>query len=225
MNEGKVDIKDPTLLVDINEATLAVKENRFADALKTLEINLSRHPDHIDSLYLAAVSARYLKKYDEAKKYIENLLIHAADMGRAYQELGHLNKSRGNEELAIANYRQACELNPALIGSWKSLHELFKKINNPQAADHALEQLNKFKKLPNILLYIDQIMNEDRLGVAEIKCREFLKNNPSHTYAMSQLAEIASRLGHYNDAEFLLEKATSFEPDDADLRMKYLMVL
>lgn len=225
MNEGKADIKDPTLLVDINEATLAVKENRFADALKTLELNLSRHPDHIDSLYLAAVSARYLKKYDEAKTYIENLLIQAADMGRAYQELGHLNKSRGNEELAIANYRQACELNPALIGSWKSLHELFKKNNNPQAADHALEQLNKFKKLPNILLYIDQIMNEDRLGVAEIKCREFLKNNPSHTYAMSQLAEIASRLGHYNDAEFLLEKATSFEPNDADLRMKYLMVL
>jgi tetratricopeptide (TPR) repeat protein len=225
MNEGKADIKDPTLLVDINEATLAVKENRFADALEILEINLSRYPDHIDSLYLAAVSARYLKKYDKAKKYIETLLIHAADMGRAYQELGHLNKSSGNENLAIANYRQACELNPALIGSWKSLHELFKKINNPQASDHALEQLNKFKKLPNILLYIDQIMNEDRLGVAEIKCREFLKNNPSHTYAMSQLAEIASRLGHYNDAEFLLEKATSFEPNDADLRMKYLMVL
>ena len=40
MNENKVDIKDPTLLVDINEATLAVKESRFADALETLKINL-----------------------------------------------------------------------------------------------------------------------------------------------------------------------------------------
>ena len=161
MNENKVDIKDPTLLVDINEATLAVKESRFADALETLKINLSRYPDHIDSLYLAAVSARYLKKYDDAKKYIETLLIHAADMGRAYQELGHLNKSSGNDELAVANYRQACELNPALIGSWKSLYELFVKNNNKQAADHALEQLNKFKNLPNVLLYIDQIMNEE----------------------------------------------------------------
>jgi predicted Zn-dependent protease len=68
-------------------------------------------------------------------------------------------------------------------------------------------------------------MNEDRLGVAEIKCREFLKKNPTHTYAMSQLAEIASRLGHFNDAEYLLEKATSFDPDNSDIRMKYLMVL
>ena len=39
MNKGKAEINDPTLLVDINEATLAVKEQRFADALKILEIN------------------------------------------------------------------------------------------------------------------------------------------------------------------------------------------
>ena len=225
MIDNQVKKNDPSLQVDINEATQAVRENRFADALKILEISLSKYPDHIDSLYLAAVSARYLKKYQDSKKYIETLLGHAADMGRAYQELGHLNKSIGNENLAIAHYRQATELNPALIGSWQSLHELFKNNDNQLAADHALEQLNKLKTLPNILLYIDQIMNEDRLGVAEIKCREFLKKNPTHTYAMSQLAEIASRLGHYNDAEFLLEKATNFEPNDAALRMKYLMVL
>jgi tetratricopeptide (TPR) repeat protein len=221
----KKDIKDPSLQVDINEATIAVRENRFIDALKILQINLSKYPDHIDSLYLAAVSSRYLKKYDESKKYILSLLGCAPDMGRAYQELGHLNKSIGNDLEAISNFRQACELNPALIGSWKALHELFKSNNNKVASDHALEQFNKFKTLPNALLYIDQIMNEDRLGLAEIKCREFLKKFPTHTYAMSQLAEIASRLGHYNDAEYLLEQATNFEPNNPELRMKYLMVL
>ena len=221
----KIDITDPSLQVDINEATLAVKENRFSDALKILEINLSKHNDHIDSLYLAAVSARYLKKFDDSKQYIETLLKYAPNMGRAYQELGHLNKALNNEDAAIGNYIQACELNPALIGSWNALHSLFMNKNNHQAALHSLEQLEKLKKLPNILLYIDQIMNEDRLGVAEIKSREFLKKNPTNTYAMSQLAEIASRLGHYNDAELLLEKATSFEPNNGDLRMKYLLVL
>ena len=63
----KKDITDPSLQVDINEATIAVRENRFIDALKILQINLSKYPDHIDSLYLAAVSSRYLKKYDESK--------------------------------------------------------------------------------------------------------------------------------------------------------------
>ena len=224
MNNKSI-IEETTLQVDINEATIALKENRFLEALNILKINLSNHPNHIDSLYLAAVSARYLKKYDESKDYILSLLKLAPDMGRAYQELGHLNKSIGNDEESISNFRQACELNPALIGSWKALYHLFKNNNNKLASDHALAQLEKLKSLPNSILYIDQIMNEDRLGLAEIKVREFLKKNPTHTYAMSQLAEIASRLGHYNDAEYLLEKATNFEPDNPELRMKYLMVL
>ena len=222
---NNINSDDIDFQVDINEATLAVKENRFLDALNLLEINISKYPDHIDSLYLAAVSARHVKKYKESKTYIESLLKHAPNMGRAYQELGHLNNATNNIDNAIGNYIQACELNPALIGSWNSLHKLFTNKNNQQAAEHALAQINKLRKLPNILLYIDQIMNEDRLGVAEIKTREFLKKNPTHTYAMSQLAEIASKLGHYGDAELLLEKATSFEPDNDDLRMKYLMVL
>ena len=221
----KKDITDPSLQVDINEATIAVRENRFIDALKILQINLSKYPDHIDSLYLAAVSSRYLKKYDESKKYILSLLGCAPDMGRAYQELGHLNRDSGNEEKAISNYRQACELNPALLASWNFLYQYFNTHNNKPAADHSLEQINKLKSLPNILLYIDQIMNEGRLGIAEKKCREFLKKNPTHSYAMSQLSEIANRLGYFDDAETLLEKAVEFNPNDGELRMKYAMIL
>ena len=74
MNKGKAEINDPTLLVDINEATLAVKEQRFYDALKILEINLSRYPNHTDSLYLAAVSARYLKKFDDKMRWSTDVL-------------------------------------------------------------------------------------------------------------------------------------------------------
>ena len=225
MNTNNFDSNEVTFQVDLNEATLAVKENRFSDALKILEIILKDNPDHIDSLYLAAVSSRYLKKFDESKKYIELLLLQTPDMGRAYQELGHINRDMGNEESSTNNYRQACELNPALISSWMGLYNYFLKQNNKPALNHAKQQIDKLKSLPNILLYIDQIMNEGRLGVAELKCREFLKKNPTHTYAMSQLAEIANRLGHFDDAELLLEKAVTFKPNDGDLRMKYAVIL
>ena len=72
MTENKFDIKETILAVDINEATQAVKENRFKDAIKLLEISLIEHPDHIDSLYLAGVCSRYLKEFDDAIKYIES---------------------------------------------------------------------------------------------------------------------------------------------------------
>ena len=223
--QNNFDSKETSLSVDLNEATLAVKENRFGDALKLLEINLNDHPDNIDCLYLAAVSSRFLKKFDKSQVYLEKLLTIAPDMGRAYQELGHLNRDSGNEEKAVTNYRQACELNPALLASWTYLYQYFNSHNNKPAADHSLEQINKLKSLPNILLYIEQIMNEGRLGVAEKKCREFLKKNPTHSYAMSQLSEIANRLGYFDDAETLLEKAVEFNPNDGELRMKYAMIL
>ena len=225
MKEDKSYIKDPTLSVDLSEATQAVKENRFEDALSLFEIILKDHPDNIDALYLASVSSRYLKKFDDSQKYIEHLLLNAPDMGRAYQELGHINRDMKNDEKAVINYRQACELNPALLASWKMLYQYFVKNKNQPAADHAKQQIKKLESLPAALLYIDQILNEGRLGLAERQCRAFLKKNPTHTYAMSLLSEIANRLGYFDDAEFLLEKAVEFKPNDGDLRMQYAAIL
>ena len=151
---------DPTHLVDLNEANLAVKENRFQDAIKLLDIILSNYPNHIDCLYLAAVSSRYLKNYEESKKYLELLLRNSPDMGRAYQELGHLNRDMGKADIAMKHYRQACELNPALLVSWKNLYNYFIKIKNKPAADTAIARIKKLESLPSSLLYIDQILND-----------------------------------------------------------------
>ena len=212
-------------LVDLNEAQQAVKENRFNDAIKILKIILDDYPKHIDCLYMAAVSSRYLKEYKDAQNFIEKLLAVAPDMGRAYQELAHLHRDMGNEDISIKYYRQACELNPALLVSWKSLHQFFVKTNNHSAANTTLLKINKLESLPSTLLYIDQILHEGRIAIAEKKCRAFLKQNPTHTYGMYLLSEIANRFGHFDDAEFLLQKAIEFDSNDGDLRMKYAEVL
>ena len=225
MSENKLNADEANLTVDLSDATQAVKENRFQDAINLLKIILKDNPENIDCLYLAAVSSRYLKHFEDSKKYIESLLLNAPDMGRAYQELGHLSRDMGNEEKAIRHYRQACEHNPALIASWNSLHQYFLKDQNQAAADHALKQLDTLKSLPGSLLYIHQVLNEGRLGLAERKCRAFLKENPTNTYAMSLLSDIANRLGYFDDAEFLLEKAVEFKPSDGELRLKYASIL
>ena len=225
MKEDQFSLDEATLSVDLSDATQAVKESRFEDALNLLKVLLKENPNHIDILYLSAVSTRFLKQFEVSLKHIERLLFNAPDMGRAYQELGHLNRDMGNEEKAVMHYRQACELNPALPSSWSYLHKYFEKIQNKPAADHALEQIKKLQSLPGLLLFIEQILNEGRLGLAETKCRAFLKENPTHTYAMSLLAEIANRFGYFDDAEFLLQKAVEFKPKDGDLRLKYASIL
>ena len=95
------------------------------------------------------------------------------------------------------------------LASWNSLYQYFLKNQNQPAADHALEQINNLQITAWLLLYIDQILNEGRLGLAEEKCRAFLKENPTHTYAMSLLAEIANRLGILMMQNFYLKKQLS----------------
>ena len=157
MEKDQLNIDETTLAVDLSEATDAVKDGSFEHALNLLKIILKDHPEHIDSLYMAAVSSRYLKQFDDSKNYIEQLLIIAPDMGRAYQELGHLSRDMGDEEQAVVHYRQACELNPALIAGWNFLYQYFIKNNNKPAADHALEQIKKLKSIPGVLLYLSLI--------------------------------------------------------------------
>ena len=62
MKEDQLNIDETTLSVDLIDATEAVKESRFADALKLLTIILKEHPDHIDSLYLGCCFNKIFKK-------------------------------------------------------------------------------------------------------------------------------------------------------------------
>jgi tetratricopeptide (TPR) repeat protein len=203
----------------------AVKEYRFDEALKLLKSNLFSDPDHRDSLYLAAVCTRYLKRYEDSKNYLKKLLINAPDMGRAYQELAHLNRDMGNKLQSIGYYRQATEHNPSLLASWKALLQFSVETNNKSSAEHAFEKIKELESLPNVLLHINQILNEGNLKEAESKLRDFLKTNKTNTYAMSLLSEIGSRLGHLDDAEFLLESAVKLDPSNAEIRKKYLLIL
>ena len=202
-----------------------IKENKFEEAYDYILLNLENDSNHTESLYFGAVCSRYLKNFNQTNNHLKQLLSLSPDMGRAYQELGHLNRDKGNLEQASGYYRQACEMNPALMASWQFLFDFYKSIGKKEAAEHALEQLQYLKSLPNTLLYINQILYEGKLSEAEEMCRDFLKKDPKNTQAMAILSEIASRLGYLEDAEFLLENAVNFEPNNAELRKKYLIIL
>ena len=69
------------------------------------------------------------------------------------------------------------------------------------------------------------LIGEGKLYKAEKLCRHFLKRHPQHVEAMRLLADIGMRLKIYDDAEFLLESAVEFEPDNVRVRSDYLKIL
>ena len=60
---------------------------------------------------------------------------------------------------------------------------------------------------------------------AEEICRHFLRQNPRDVEGMRLLAKIGIEIGVLEEAEFLLESAVVFAPDDLQLRLDYIDAL
>ncbi len=209
----------------LKQARQLIYDNAFGDALAVVLQVLLDQPDDFEGLYMKAVCERYLEQYGEALQTVSTLKEMAPDFGRAWQEEGHIYKATGETELALKAYVQACRSNPALIASWKAQATLFEKVGDAKAALQAKSQAARLDQLPRELVAVTNFIHEGKLQKAEDLCRAFLQKNPQHTEAMRLLADIAVRFGIYQDAEFLLESAVDFEPENHQLRLDYIQVL
>ena len=93
------------------------------------------------------------------------------------------------------------------------------------AAANSRAQAQRLQTLPRELLAVTNHIHEGRIFRAEEIVRAFLQRNPTHVEGMRLLADIGSRLGVHEDADFLLESAIELEPDNIQLRLDYIQVL
>ncbi|MEO1554123.1 MAG: sulfotransferase [Pseudomonadota bacterium] len=209
----------------LKQAQAAMQAGRFAKALELAGQVLNADGEDQDGLYLAAVAARYLGKTDQAFEHLRVLKQAAPDYGRAFQEEGHLLKSLGRNEDALSAFQTATRCNPALTASWQAQSELFRAANLEAEAGQAIAQLNRINALPRELLAVTNHLHEGRILRAEEIARAFLKKHPHHIEGMRLLADIGTRLGIHEDADFLLETAIELDPDNIQLRIDHIQVL
>ena len=194
-------------------------------ALRKLDELLASDPDHVDGLYLQAVAYRYLQSHDKALDALRRLKVLSPSHSRAHQEEGHVQRDQGNQQAALHAYSRALALNPALESS---LRESVILLNAAGHKDQALQrqaQLTALRELPRPLQSALDLVAQNKLLKAEAVCRKFLQQQPQHIQAMRLLADIGMRLGILEDAEFLLESAATFAPDDLQVQMDYVQVL
>jgi tetratricopeptide (TPR) repeat protein len=200
-------------------------EGGFEAALATLAPLLDAEPDHADALYMKAASLRYLTRLDEALATLEQLRAAAPDFGRGWQEEGHVHRDSGDPERALAAYQAATQVNPTLPAAWAGQADILDRLGRGGEAAQARARAERLKALPKALQAANHHLYENRLLKAEEICRAYLTANPKDIEAMRLLAEIGSRLGVLEDAEFLLESAVAFAPDAADARVDYVRIL
>ena len=178
-----------------------------------------------DALYFLAVCRRYLGQGEAALATLDQLAEHAPDFARGWQERGHLLRAMRQPAPAMSAYRRAVAHNDALPASWQALAELAQETGNDDLRRRAVARVEYLKSLPQELVAVQSLANEGRGLMAERLCRDFLKRNPKHVEAMRLLASFGVEHGIFDDAEFLLESALTFEPDNRRARIDYIDVL
>jgi tetratricopeptide (TPR) repeat protein len=212
----------------IGKIKQAVQRSGFTNAsqlitqLKSKGLNASQQ---IEILYLEAVICRLNGDYLTASQHLNKLLQMCPDYGRAHQELAYNYEALNKPKEAASALFTATHYNPALISSWKKLLTIYRKHNDKDAEQLALQQLEYLESLPAPILGAYDLMYEKKLASAEQICRQFLMKQKHHPEAMLLLAELGIQLKVYHDAEFLLESCTSLYPDNLRAIITYLSLL
>ena len=173
------------------------------------------------ALYRLAVCRRHLGEFEAARRALDELERAAPDFARLWQERGHLAKATGDGQAALAAYREAVRRDDALLASWRGVAALGAGALRREAG----AWVRYLTALPAPLVQARGLNNSGRVGQAERLCRAFLARHPQHVPAMRLLATIAVRRGALDDAEFLLESAVAFAPDDRGALVDYIDVL
>ncbi|NDV91658.1 tetratricopeptide repeat protein [Alteromonas sp. 345S023] len=196
--------------------------NQLLSQLKSKDLNASQH---VEVLYLTAVTCRLSGDYLAASHHLNTLLNMRPDYGRAHQELAYNYDALNKPKEAASALFTATHYNPALISSWKKLLTVYRKHNDKDAEQLALQQLEYLESLPAPILGAYDLMYEKKLASAEQICRQFLLKNKHHPEAMLLLAELGIQLKVYHDAEFLLESCSTLYPDNLRAIITYLSLL
>ncbi|MFT6956081.1 MAG: tetratricopeptide (TPR) repeat protein [Halieaceae bacterium] len=202
-----------------------IASGNFATALQDIDKLLTINPDHAEALYMAAVCHRYLQKYDKAQACLDSLMSLSNDRGRCYQEQGHLHVALNAPQKALAAFANACQLNPVLLASWQNQYQILGAMGRPKEAQQALAQVQRLQALPKALVAVTDLMAQGKLLKSESLCRKFLQANPTHVEGMRLLAELAVHFGALEDAEYLLESATEFEPGNIQVKIDFIGIL
>ncbi len=208
----------------IQKARTALAQRDFKKSLELLTQVLSREPANFEARYTLAVLRRTQGDHAVAKQILLELLAITPDFGRGFQELAFCELGLNKISLAQDSFQKAVELDASLIDSWQYVLKLYTSTNDSRA-NHASRQIKFLSELPQELRTVISYLSSGRIADAERLCRFFMQKNKTHIEGMRLMAEIATRTGVFDDAEFLLETVMELDPAHEDAEIQLINVL
>ena len=209
----------------VRQAQLLLSRGAPSQAAGLMRDVLGEEPDNLEASYALAVAQRHQHQWTEALDTLAGILHRKPNFGRAHQEVGYNHIAMQNFPRAGAAFERAVNNDPSLVNSWKCLAKLYQDSGNAKRLAVVRDQLVFLESLPVELLTVISYLSDDRLADAERACKHFLRDNKTHAEGMRLLAEVATRNGTYDEAEFLLESCVEFHPAHKNARIQYVNIL
>jgi len=177
-------------------------------------------PDSADALVNLGCILRDLRLADLSADALERATRLAPDMMEAWLNYGLALRDAGRLEDAIEAVEVLRESHPDLAEGHANLAQLYLTAGRFDDAEKSFEEaLARRPDHPDTLaaqavLFIDSHRGE----LAERSCRKALAADPDCVPALTNLANLDTKLGNYGEAVSLLERAADIEPENVDVR-------
>jgi tetratricopeptide (TPR) repeat protein len=196
-----------------------------ADALQRARTILTEHPNHAAALQLEGSALRLLGQPGEALKVLVPLEQMLPDNASLQHQLGLCQGALGHDTEAEQHLRKAVKLDPALNPAWLALSNQLESQGDSAGSQAALERYLQGSTSHPELVEAAHHLQKGRIARAEPLVREVLKKAPNDVSALRMLAEIATRIGRFEDARNLLGPCLELAPDFTLARQNYANVL
>ena len=207
------------------QANEMISAGEFQLALSQIDAILEVHAGDAKTHFLKAVALRRLGNHEQAINILRRLSQSTTGVAPIQQELGYALFAIGRIDDSVEALRKAVAIDPQLAASWRLLGELLYREEDEDEAEEAFRrQLAASHRHPGIVKALELIQQE-RYGMAEGICRDYLQRNPEDVTVMRLLAEIGIKLGVRDDPEVLLEQCLKLAPDYHFARNTYANAL
>jgi tetratricopeptide (TPR) repeat protein len=210
-------------LLDV--ARRATREKEPAAAIEACEQALEIAPGDTRFVFMLGAALRRSGEYEKAMSPLRDIVEAAPGLPVAHQELGLNYLSLGQLHDARQSLEKAVDLDPSLVGAWRTLSSVRTAEGDDVGAAEAYRRSLGTDKLDPALRKALELFGAGRLGVAEGICREYLRQRPLDVDAIRLLAEIGIRLGIIDEAIKLLERCLELAPEFHVARANYATAL
>lgn len=169
-------------------------------------------PRHPGATLILAAALRLSGDAAAALTVIDPLSRGLAQAPDVQLEHGLVLLDLGRTQEAVAALRRATALDPNLGEAWRALSVGLTVLGDLIGAQAAGDRQVRASVREPALIAAASALVEGKLPEAEHGLRAYLKAKPDEPAALRMLAEVAARLGRYEDAERILTQTLAFAP-------------